>query len=316
MPTPPDFSAIRDAHQRIQPQIHRTPVMTCASLDALCGGRLVFKCENFQKAGSFKSRGACNAVFSLDETAAQRGVVTASSGNHGAALARAAALRGIPATLVMPQGASRVKADAVRGYGATVHFCEPTMAGREAATARIVEETGAELIPSYNDPRIIAGQGTAAVELLEEAGDLDVILTPLGGGGLLAGTLIAAKALRPQVRVIGCEPALADDAYRSWKAGQIIQSTYPHTVADGLRTSLGELTFAVIRELVDDIVLVTEEEIISAMRLVWERMKILIEPSSAVPLAAALGDQVETAGTRVGIILSGGNVSLDHLPFH
>jgi threonine dehydratase len=315
MPTVPDFSAIRGAHERIRPHVHRTPVLTCASLDAMAGGRLWFKCENFQKAGAFKSRGACNAVFSLPDAQAARGVVTSSSGNHGAALARAARLRGIPATVVMPQDSSAVKVAAIRGYGAAVRFCEPTMAARRAGVQQVIDETGAAVIPSYDDPRIIAGQGTAAVELLEDAGDLDALLVPVGGGGLLAGTLIAAKALRAGIRVSGCEPEVADDAYRSWRAGRIIPSDYPQTVADGLRTSLGELTFAVIREQVDEIVRVAEAQIVAAMRAVWERMKIVIEPSAAVPVAAVLAGSVAAAGRRIGIILSGGNVDLDRLPF-
>jgi threonine dehydratase len=276
----------------------------------MVGAKLFFKCENFQKVGAFKIRGACSAVFSLSDEEAGRGVVTHSSGNHAAALALAARERGIPARIVIPSTAPSVKIAAVRGYGGEITFCEPSMASRETTAQRIVDETGAAFIHSYNDYRIIAGQGTAALELVEEIENLDFVLAPLGGGGLLSGTAIAAKGLNSKIKVIGCEPKNADDAYRSLEAGRIIPSEYPDTIADGLRTSLGDKTFPVIRELVDEVLLAAEEEIINAMRHVFERMKIVIEPSAAVPLAALLSNQLDITDKNVGIILSGGNIDL------
>lgn len=312
----PDWNAIRDAALRIEPHVHRTPVATCQSLDRLVGSRLHFKCENLQKAGAFKSRGACNAVFSLDEGRAARGVVTHSSGNHAGALARAAMLRGIPAYVVMPHTAPQVKVAAVREYGGRITFCEPTLAARESAAAGVVRETGASLIHPYDDPQIIAGQATVALELLEQVSDLDVVIAPVGGGGLISGILLAVKSLRPEVQVVAAEPCQADDAYRSWKAGHVIPSESPRTIADGLLTSLGELTFPIIRELVDDIWLASEAAIARAMRLVFERMKLVIEPSAAVPLAALLEqpDSNRRPGRSIGIVVSGGNVDLDRLP--
>jgi threonine dehydratase len=270
--------------------------------------RLFFKCENFQKTGAFKFRGACNAVFLLSEEEASRGVVTHSSGNFAAALALAASKRGITARIVMPSNAPAVKVAAVKGYGGIITFCEPTLASRESMAAKVIEETGATFIHPYNDHRIIAGQGTAALELMEEIPDLDFLLAPVGGGGLLSGTAIAAKGLNPKIKVIGCEPKNADDAYRSMKAGRIIPSENPNTIADGLRTSLGDKTFPIIRDLVDEILLATEEEIITAMRHIFERMKIVAEPSAAVPLAVLLANQLDVAGKKVGVILSGGNM--------
>jgi len=311
----PDLETIRAAHRRIAPHIHRTPVLTSASLDALAAARLYFKCENLQKTGSFKIRGATNAVFSLAPEEAARGVVTHSSGNHAAAVALAARLKGIRAWIVMPSNAPEVKRRAVQAYGGQITFCEATLAAREAAAAEIIRKTGAVLIHPFDNDRIIAGQATATVEFLEEVPDLDFLLAPVSGGGLLSGTAIAAKSLRPAIRVIGCEPKNADDAYRSLATGRLQAMEHPDTIADGLRASLAERTFAILRQRVDRIVLVTEEEIIAAMRQVWERMKLVIEPSAAVAVAPALGHQLAAQGGKVGVILSGGNVDLGSLPF-
>lgn len=285
--------------------------MTCSSVNALTGHSLFFKCENLQKAGVFKVRGAFNAVLSMSAARAEAGVVTHSSGNHAAALSMSAQLRGIPAYIVMPSSAPLVKVEAVRSYGGQISFCEPTLAARESLAAALTNTTGASLIHPYNDWRIIAGQATCALELLEQIPDLEVILVPVGGGGLLSGTLLCVKALKPDVSVYGCEPAGADDACRSLRAGRIIPSDQPLTVADGLLTSLGDKTFAVIKELVEDIVLAPEGAILPAMRMIWERMKIVIEPSAAVPLACLLSGQLPLKGKRVGVILSGGNVDLN-----
>jgi len=313
--TLPTFADIRAAAARIKPYAHRTPVLTCHSLDRMADARLFFMCENLQKSGAFKFRGACNAVFSLTDDEARRGVATHSSGNHGAAVALAAQLRGIVARVVMPRNASAAKQAAVAEYGGTIVFCDATQAAREATLARVVEETGAMFIPPYNDARVIAGQGTAALELLEDLPDLDLVLAPVGGGGLLSGTALATATLVPPARVVGVEPAAADDAMRSLHTGIIQPSVNPQTIADGLRTSLGDLTFAIIQQYVERIVTVSEDAIVHAMRTVWERMKIVIEPSSAVPVAALLEKQLDVTGQRVGIILSGGNVDLSHLPW-
>jgi threonine dehydratase len=315
MSSSPEFADIRAAADRIRPFAHRTPVMTSAFFDGLLSASVFFKCENFQKVGAFKFRGACNAVFSLPDDAVPHGVATHSSGNHAQALALAADLRGMKAYIVMPHNAPRVKRQAVADYGAVIIPCEPTVADREATTQRVVAETGATLIHPYNDPRIIAGQGTAALELLEEVPRLDLLLAPVGGGGLISGTTLAAAGASPGTRVIGAEPQAADDAYRSLEAGRILPSENPQTIADGLRTSLGNLTFAIIAQHVQEIVTVSDEAIVTAMRHVWERMKIIIEPSAAVPVAALLEDGLHVRGKRVGVILSGGNVDLDHLPF-
>ena len=310
-----DFSDVQAACRRLQGHIHRTPVLTCAALDALAGCRLHFKCENLQKVGAFKMRGATNAVFSLSDEEAVLGVATHSSGNHAQALALAARLRGIPAHVVMPTNAPAVKRIAVEGYGATIYPCEPTLAAREKTLAEVTERTGAVFIHPYDDARIIAGQGTAAAELLDEVSGLDVMMTPVGGGGLLAGTALSCAALAPQVRVIAAEPAGADDAARSLAAGRIIPSVKPQTVADGLLTSLGKLNFPIIQQNVTAIWTTGDPAIIAAMRLVWERMKLIIEPSAAVCLAAVLDRPAEVKNLRVGIILSGGNVDLDRLPW-
>ena len=311
----PSFDDVRRAAERIRPWAHLTPVLTCAGLDRMAGARLHFKCENLQKVGAFKFRGATNAVLALDDEAARRGVASHSSGNHAAALALAARNRGVPATIVMPRTAPAVKKAAVAGYGAEIVYCEPTLAAREATLAEVVARTGATVVHPYNDPLVIAGQGTAALELLEQVPDLAVVMTPVGGGGLTSGTALTVAVLAPAARVIAAEPAAADDAYRSLREDRIVPSLDPQTVCDGLRTSLGELTFAIIRRHVAAILTVGEAEIITAMRLLWERTKLLVEPSSAVPLAALLAHPDRFAGLRVGIIVSGGNVDLDRLPW-
>jgi threonine dehydratase len=311
-----DFAAIRSAHERIRPHVHHTVVLTSSRLNQASGASLFFKCENFQKIGAFKARGATNAVFSLDDATAQIGVATHSSGNHGAAVARAAKLRGIPAHIVMPMNSAKVKVRAIESYGARVVFCEPTEEAREVACADVIAKTGATLIHSFENPDVIAGQGTAAVELLEDVPDLDLVMCPIGGGGLLAGTAIAAKSMRPNVRVIAAEPENADDAAQSFRAGRVIQTEKKFTIADGLRTNIGDPNFAIISRYADDIVTVSEEAIISAMRTIWETMKIIVEPSAAVPFAAIQGEKIRIAGKRVGIILTGGNVDLDRLPWN
>jgi len=311
----PTLADIRLAAERIRPYAHRTPVLTCASLDREVGAQVYFKCEHLQRVGAFKFRGACNAVFSLEEAETTRGVVTHSSGNHAQALALAARLRGIPAYIVMPANAPAVKKAAVAGYGGRITFCEPTLEARESTQAKVIAETGAAVVHPYNDFRVMAGQGTAALELLEEVPDLDVILTPVGGGGLLSGAAIAAQGVKPGIRILAGEPEGADDACRSLAAGHIIPSVHPRTIADGLLTSLGELTFAVIRERVERIVPVSEAGIVAAMRFLWERAKLLIEPSSAVAVAVLWEKQVDLAGLKVGVILTGGNVDLDRLPW-
>ncbi len=312
---PPDFAALRAAHERIRPHVHRTPVLTSARLDAAAGGHLHFKCENFQKAGAFKSRGAVNAVFALDAATAARGVATHSSGNHAAALARAAGLRGIPAHIVMPSNSSKAKVRAVEGYGGRLTFCAPTQAAREETCRRIVEETGATLVHPYENEAVIAGQGTAAIELLQDTPPLDLILCPVGGGGLLAGTAIAARELAPGIRIVATEPAEAADTWRSFRAGEIVPLERTTTIADGLRTTIGRPNFALARRLVDEVVIVSEEAIVAAMRTLWETLKIVVEPSAAVPYAAVLEGRVPLAGRHAGLILTGGNVDLDALPW-
>lgn len=312
-----DLSAIQAAHRRIAGLIHLTPVMTCATLDRLAGRSLYFKCENFQKVGAFKYRGACNAVLQLTDEQAARGVVTHSSGNHAQALALAARQRGIPAYIVMPSTASPVKRAAVRDYGGEVIECAPTLAAREETAAAVLARTGGTLIPPYDHPDVIAGQGTAALELLEQTPHLNAVMTPVGGGGLLSGVCVAARALDPAIRVFAAEPLGADDAARSKASGQFIPQTSPHTIADGLLTSLGQLTWPIIRDQVEQVVTVTDEEIVAAMRLLWERAKLLVEPSSAVVLAAVLTPGFkELPGLQsIGLVLSGGNVNLDKLPW-
>jgi threonine dehydratase len=311
-----DLTTIRAAHKRISAYIKRTPVMTSSRFDAASGARLFFKCENFQKVGAFKARGATNAVFSLDDTTARRGVATHSSGNHGAALARAAKLREIPVHIVMPSNSAKVKVRAVESYGARVVFCEPTEAARESACADVIAKTGATLIHSFENEDVIAGQGTAAVELLEDVPDVDLVMCPVGGGGLLCGTAVAAKSMRPKIKVIAVEPANADDAAQSFRAGRLMRTEKKFTIADGLRTNVGAPNFAIIQRHVDGIVTVSEEAIISAMRTIWETMKIIIEPSAAVPYAAILESKIDIGGKRAGIILTGGNIDLDALPWN
>lgn len=305
------IAEIRAAAERIGPWAHRTPVLTSRALDERCGGSIRLKCENFQRVGAFKFRGAMNAVLQLDDDARRRGVVTHSSGNHAQALALAGKLAGVPACVVMPRTAPAIKRAATEGYGAKVVPCEPTLADREATVERLIAAHGYELVHPYDDWRVIAGQGTAALELLDQAGPLDMVVTPCGGGGLLSGTAIAVKSVSPTTQVIGTEPANADDAKRSLASGAIVPSEDPKTIADGLRTSLGERDFSVIRERVDAIATATEAEILDAMRLIWERLKIVIEPSSAVPVAAILNGQIDVKGKAIGVILTGGNVDLE-----
>jgi len=322
---PPTWEAICEAHARITPRIHRTPVLTSHSLNTIAGARFFFKCDNFQKTGSFKIRGAANAILSLSDVEAARGIVTPSSGNHGAAVACAAAWRGVPAYIVMPKNAPAVKCRAVESYGGRITFSEPTITSRQETSARVQAETGAILIHPYDNDRIITGQATSVKELLEEIPDIDAVFTPVSGGGLLSGTCLSAKAMRADIRIIGCEPARADDAYRSLATGVLQSLDSSDTIADGLRASLAPRTFAILRKHLDRVLLVSEEEIIAAMRLVWERMKIIIEPSSAVAIAPLLrpgavaelnlAARADGGAPKLGIIFSGGNVDFSALPF-
>ncbi|MBL7112321.1 MAG: pyridoxal-phosphate dependent enzyme [Bacteroidales bacterium] len=311
----PTYKDVVEAHDRIRKYVHKTPVLTSTSINKIFETQLYFKCENFQKIGAFKFRGASNAIFSLSEDEASRGVGTHSSGNHAAALCLAARMRGIPAQIVMPHNAPGIKKRAVEGYGGQITYCEPTLESREVTMDKVVEETGVYFIPSYNHPLIMAGQGTAAKELIEEVGELDIVMAPVGGGGLMSGTALSVKALLPDAKAIAAEPANADDAYRSFKSGKIVPSVKPDTIADGLLTSLGILTFEVIMDKVDDIITVSEASIVDAMRLIWERMKIIVEPSGAVPLAAIVEGKLDVKNKKVGLILSGGNVDISKLPF-
>jgi len=311
----PNLNDIRLAAERIRPYAHRTPVITCQSLAQRVGAQVFLKCENLQKIGAFKFRGACNAVFSLPEAQAEHGVATHSSGNHAQALALAARLRGIPAYIVMPENAPLVKKAAVAAYGGQITFCQPTLIAREQTLEQVRKETKAALVHPYNDERVIAGQGTAALELLDQVPDLDVVIAPVGGGGLVSGTALAVKGISPRVRVLAGEPVMADDAYRSLLAGKILPSVNPQTIADGLLTSLGELTFPIIRQHVEQVVTVSEAAIKTTMRFVWERAKIIIEPSAAVPVAVLWERKVNLEGLKIGIILSGGNVDLERLPW-
>lgn len=319
------WQAILEAHTRITPRIHRTPVLTSASLDAATGASLFFKCENLQKTGSFKIRGASNAILSLSDEEAAHGIVTQSSGNHGAAVACAAAWRRVPAYIVMPKNAPQVKVRAIEAYGGKITFCEPKVSSRNEVCARVQRETGAALVHPFDNDQIIAGQATAAKELLEEIPDLDALFSPVSGGGLLSGTCLGGKGLRPNVLVFGCEPERADDAYRSLSSGKLQSLESSDTIADGLRASLAPRTFAILRDNVERILLASEEEIIAAMRTVWERMKIIIEPSSAVAIAPLLKPgatsklgltaRPDSAPPKLGVIFSGGNVDLSSLPF-
>lgn len=310
----PEFKDIGDAHARIKPYVHRTPVLSSSAINSLVGAELYFKCENFQKVGAFKYRGATNALLLMKKEELQRGVATHSSGNHAAALALAARNQGVPAYIVMPENAPEVKINAVRNYGAEITFCKPNLKAREEGLKDILQRTGAGFIHPYDNFNVICGQGTVAKELLEDIPAPDIIMAPVGGGGLLSGTAIAAGAMVKNIRVIAAEPENADDAFRSFRKGRLIPSVNPRTVADGLLTSLSKLTFEIIRNNVSDIYTASEESIIKAMRLIWERMKIVVEPSSALPLAVLLQHKERIEGKKIGIILSGGNVDLDQLP--
>ena len=311
----PTFQDVLDAHERIAPYIHRTPVFTSTYLNELTGADLFFKCENFQKAGAFKARGASNAVFGLTEEQAAKGVATHSSGNHGLSLSYAAGRRGIPCTVVMPRTAPQAKKDAVTGYGGRVVECEPSTSSREAVFAEVVAETGAEFVHPYNDPRVIAGQATCSRELNEQVEGLDAVIAPIGGGGMISGTCLTLSNVNPGVKIYAAEPKQADDAARSFKAGHIIADDAPETVADGLKVPLKELTWHFVKNHVADILTAQEDEIVDAMKTIWKRMKIVMEPSSAVPLATILNNPSVFKGKRVGVIITGGNVDLDRLPW-
>lgn len=312
----PTFADVETAHDRVRPYIHRTPILTSSYLNQLTGADLFFKCENFQKAGAFKVRGASNAVFGLSDEMAVRGVATHSSGNHALSLSYAAGRRGIPVTVVMPRTAPEAKKAAVRGYGGQIVECEPSTSSREAVFAEVVAKTGADFVHPYNDPRVIAGQATCSKEMFEELGALDYVVAPIGGGGMISGTCLSLAHLSPTTRVIAAEPVNADDAYRSLQAGQIIADDAPNTIADGLKVPLKELTWHFVSNYVDQILTATEQEIIDAMYLTWQRMKIVIEPSCAVPLAVILKNPEIFKGMRVGVVITGGNVDLDKLPWN
>jgi threonine dehydratase len=306
---------VKEAHARIRPYIHRTPVLTSSYLDDRTGARLFFKCENFQKAGAFKVRGACNAVFGLSDEQAKNGVCTHSSGNHALSLSYAAGQRGIPCNVVMPRTAPEAKKAAVRGYGGKITECESSASSREEVFARVQAETGGEFVHPYNDPRVITGQATCSLELMQEVEDLDAIVAPIGGGGMISGTCLTLSNIAPDVEIYAAEPKQADDACRSFKAGHIIADDAPVTVADGLKVPLKENTWHYVSNFVTDILTASEEEIIAAMKLTWERMKIVMEPSCAVPLAVILKNPDIFAGKKVGVIITGGNVDLDKLPW-
>lgn len=311
----PSLSDIQSAHKRIKPFIHRTPVLASQQLNRIFGCELFFKCENFQKVGAFKFRGATNAILSLSEEEKKKGVVTHSSGNHAAALALAAGMNSVKASIVMPETAPSVKKNAVAGYGAEITFCKPTLQAREETTNAIIRETGATLIHPYDNFSVICGQGTAALELLEDHRDLEIVVAPIGGGGLMSGTSTSVKGINKSIKVIGAEPINANDAWKSFTTGILTPSFNPNTIADGLLTSLSDLTFAIVRKNVDDILTVREESIIECMQLIWERMKIIIEPSSATVLAAVKENPEIFRGRKAGLILTGGNVDLKKLPF-
>lgn len=312
----PTYYDVIAAHERIEPHIHRTPVLTSSYINSLVGAELFFKCENFQKAGAFKARGASNAVFGLTDEQAAKGVATHSSGNHGTCLSYAAGRRGIPCTVVMPRTAPQAKKDAVRGYGGRVVECEPSTSSREAVFAEVVAETGVEFVHPYNDLRVITGQATCSRELMEQVEGLTSVVAPIGGGGMVSGTCLTLSTIAPQVKIYAAEPEQADDAYRSFKAGHIIADDAPETVADGLKVPLKENTWHYVQNHVTDILTASEEEIVEAMKLIWKRMKIVMEPSSAVPLATILKNKELFAGQRIGVIITGGNVDLDKLPWN
>lgn len=311
----PTFDDMLAAHERIRPHINHTPVMTSSFLNAMTGAELFFKCENFQKAGAFKVRGASNAVFGLPEEKAALGVATHSSGNHALSLSYAAGRRGIPCAVVMPHTAPQAKKDAVRGYGGTIVECEPSTSSREAVFAKVQAQTGADFVHPYNDPRVVAGQATCSRELMEQVEGLEAVIAPIGGGGMVSGTCLTLSHMAPGVEIFAAEPEQADDAYRSFKAGHIIADDAPNTVADGLKVPLKDLTWHFVSRHVTDIFTASEQEIVDAMRLTWARMKIVIEPSCAVPLATILKNRERFAGKRVGVIITGGNVDLDKLPW-
>ncbi len=311
----PTYQDVEAAHARIAPYIHRTPVLTSAYLNALTGADLYFKCENFQKAGAFKARGASNAVFGLSREQAAKGVATHSSGNHGLCLSYAAGRRGIPCTVVMPRTAPQAKKDAVAGYGGRVVECEPSTTSREAVFAQVMAGSGAEFVHPYNDPRVIAGQATCSRELNEQVPGLDIVIAPIGGGGMISGTCLTMSTIAPGVKIYAAEPEQADDAARSFRAGHIIADDAPETVADGLKVPLKDLTWHFVKTHVTDILTASEDEIVEAMKLTWKRMKIVMEPSCAVPLATILRNPEVFQGKRVGVILTGGNVDLDKLPW-
>jgi threonine dehydratase len=311
----PTYEDMLEAHARIAPYIHRTPVLTSSYFNDLTGARLFFKCENFQKAGAFKVRGATNAVFGLSEGEAAKGVCTHSSGNHALSLSYAAGQRGIPCNVVMPRTAPTAKKEAVRGYGGIITECDPSTSSREAIFAEVQARTGGDFVHPYNDPRVIAGQGTCSAELMEQTDGLDMVIAPIGGGGMISGTCLTLSTLAPEVQIIAAEPEQADDAYRSFKAGHIIADDAPETIADGLKVPLKDLTWHFVSNHVSDILTASEEDIINAMKLTWKRMKIVIEASCAVPLATILNNKDLFAGKRVGVIITGGNVDLDTLPW-
>ena len=311
----PTYQDVLDAHARIKPYIHRTPVMTSAYLNDLTGAELFFKCENFQKAGAFKVRGASNAVFGLSDADAKNGVCTHSSGNHALSLSYAAGRRGIPCNVVMPRTAPQAKKDAVKGYGGIITECEPSTTSREAVFARVQAETGGNFVHPYNDPRVIAGQGTCSQELIEQTDGLDMVVAPIGGGGMISGTCLSLSNIAPEVQIVAAEPEQADDAYRSFKAGHIIADDAPVTIADGLKVPLKELTWHFVSNHVSEIFTASEQEIIDAMNLTWQRMKIVMEPSSAVPLACIIKNRTFFAGKRIGVMITGGNVDLNKLPW-
>ena len=313
--TVPSFQDMLDAHERIKPHIHRTPVLTSSYFNDLVGAELFFKCENFQKAGAFKVRGASNAVFGLSDDMAERGVATHSSGNHALSLSYAAGRRGIPCHVVMPRTAPEAKKAAVRGYGGIITECEPSTTSREAVFAEVQAKTAAEFVHPYNDPRVIAGQGTCSREFMEQTGGVDMMVAPIGGGGMISGTCLTLSNMAPEVEIIASEPEQADDAYRSFKAGHIIADDAPQTIADGLKVPLKELTWHFVSNHVTDILTASEQEIIDAMKLTWQRMKIVMEPSCAVPLATILKNKDRFKGKRVGVIITGGNVDLAKLPW-
>ena len=311
----PTFDDMLAAHDRIAPYIHRTPVLTSSFLNELTGAQLFFKCENFQKAGAFKVRGASNAVFGLSDAEAQAGVCTHSSGNHALSLSYAAGRRGIPCNVVMPRTAPQAKKDAVRGYGGVITECEPSTTSREAVFAEVQARTGGDFVHPYNDPRVIAGQGTCSRELMEQTDGLDMVVAPIGGGGMISGTCLTLSHLAPEVQIIAAEPKQADDAARSFRAGHIIADDAPDTIADGLKVPLKDLTWHFVSNHVSDVLTASEDQIVDAMKLTWKRMKIVMEASSAVPLATILANKDRFAGKRVGIIITGGNVDLDALPW-